>query len=567
MNSINIRKPLGQFIILVRHFVIRLFNNDLMEYENEKRERVIFILAILSVLGGFIARQLLSPYLYPDISGASPVDIWREKATFLTLTMTLTGIFSVLNWDNIFPDRTDYLNLTPLPISMRRLYFAKFASILVFVGILSFAFNVFALLIFTFFLGKVEPVGLFYLGFSHMVTNFLANLFIFFAVAALQSIFTLICRTPRMRKLSGFVQVVLLLGFTSVFVWFPMIYSHLPRMKAGFSAFLEYFPPLWFTGLYEWMLGGRAYEFTFSPYLGIWLMLGCALVYLSSFSFAFKRVLYTSGAGRVKVGLSRVGEAFKRGLHRVFLRHPVQRAVFYFVLQTLKRSRKHRLQLVMYLALPFSYVVTQVIYFNWNIGAEFFLKPGNFLVSIPLVFYYSLAVGLRMLVRHPANLGANWVFRTTEQREKRHFIIGLKKALLVLWAPVFVGVFVFYFYCWGFRLALYHSFFSAAVYFLLLELVFMKYNQIPFTAAYNPGKFDPKWFWFIYIIGFLQYLVTFSNMGMYLLGDPGLYLYFYLGVMVMYAAMVSRRRLVYGRPDFRFAFNEDPEPLMLSLGT
>jgi len=174
-----------QFYVLLRHFVLRMFNNDMLKYENQGRERVIVGLTILTMAGGYITHKLLVQYLFPALSGVSIDTIWVKKTVFLTLTMALTGIITVFSWENIFPDRKDYMNLLVLPVKMRTLFAAKFFSLLIFVGLLSIAFNICSLFIFTFYLAEFAKVNLFYFGFSHLFTNFLANLFVFLAAACI----------------------------------------------------------------------------------------------------------------------------------------------------------------------------------------------------------------------------------------------------------------------------------------------------------------------------------------------------------------------------------------------
>ena len=48
--------------------------------------------------------------------------------------MTVTGAVAVWRWDAIFPDRRDFMNLVPLPISTRTIFFANLVAVLFLVG-------------------------------------------------------------------------------------------------------------------------------------------------------------------------------------------------------------------------------------------------------------------------------------------------------------------------------------------------------------------------------------------------------------------------------------------------
>jgi hypothetical protein len=557
-----------QFYVLLRHFVLRMFNNDILKYENQGRERVIVVLTILSIAGGFITHKLLVDYLYPALSGVSVDTIWVKKTVFLTLTMALTGIITVFSWENIFPDRKDYMNLLALPVNMKTIYAAKFFSLLIFVALLSIAFNIFSLFIFTFYLAPLTKVNLFYFGFSHFIANFLANLFVFLGAAFIQSIFTILLKNRLLKKLSNIIQGVLLVGFISIIVWLPQINSFLPTAKEKLSAFFYYFPPLWFTGIYEKMTGSSDVVFIPHILIGVTAIIITSALYLLSFPFSFKRFL-SSGSDSVwkKSPLVQglIGFA-RRSFDSIFLRHPIQRGMFYFVCHALKRSRKHQLQLVTYMALPGAYIIADLVYFHSKTGWSSFRVPNFFLVGASLIFYFFLAAGLRMIVRHPIMLSANWIFQLTEIKEKKHYMKGLKKAMLFLLGfPLFIGLFIFYLYCWGFRLAFFHSIYSAAVFLLLVEVFFNTYKKIPFAGEFEPGKPNIKVYWPLILGGFLEWYVLLSNIGLILLNRPNYYILFFLVIFALHWGFVFRRYREYKNEDFGFIYEEEPQELMLSL--
>lgn len=568
MKSIKREENSNQFYVLLKHFVFRMFNNDIIKYENQGRERLIVVMTILAIVGGYVTHKLLFRFLIPALSGVSSDNIWVEKAVFLTLTMALTGIITVFSWENIFPDRKDYMNLLVLPVKMRTLFAAKFFSLLIFVGLLSIAFNIFSLFIFTFYLAPLVKVNFFYYGFSHLITNFLANLFVFLAVACLQSIFTILFKNRLLRKLSNIIQAVLLVGFISIIVWLPQIYSFLPGAMERLSSFLYYFPPLWFTGLYEKMTGSSEVVFNSHVLIAVMAIIIPTALYLVSFPISFKRFLSSgSDPGRKKSPLvQRMVRLARQSFDSVFLRHPVQRGMFYFVCQALKRSRKHQLQLVTYMALPGAYIIADLVYLHSRTGWSSFRVPNFFLVGASLIFYFFLAAGLRMIVRHPIMLGANWIFQLTEIKEKKHYMKGLKKAVLfLLGMPLFIGLFIFYLYCWGFRLALFHSLYSAAIFLLLVEVFFNTYKKIPFAGEFEPGKPNIKLYWPLILGGFLEWYVLFSNIGLILLHRPNYYILFFIVIFVLHWGFVFRRYREYKNEDFGFIYDEEPQELMLSL--
>ena len=58
------------------------------------------------------------------------IDVRLENVHFLiATTMLVVGVFAVLSWESMFPDRQDVLVLAPLPVRARTLLFAKVAAV------------------------------------------------------------------------------------------------------------------------------------------------------------------------------------------------------------------------------------------------------------------------------------------------------------------------------------------------------------------------------------------------------------------------------------------------------
>jgi hypothetical protein len=559
-----------QFWVLLKHFVVRLLNNDVLKFENESRERIIILMVLLGSAGGLVAQQLLTPYLIPLLTGANAGGVWIEKNVFVTMSMALTGILTVLNWDNIFPDRKDFFNLMSLPIKKSTFFLAKFVSLLVFVGMITLAFDALALFIFAFFLADILQVGVLNLGFAYLFTNFLGNLFVFLAVAGIQSIFTIIFRNKFLKRIANRMQWMLLVGFISLLVYLPQISKALPGARKAMSSLMYYFPPIWFTGVFERMV--RNHDAVFSSHLtiasvGLLVVLG---LYAVSFPLAFNRFMKTDSNGNGKRRFLKLRKLSSRTFQFLFLRHPIQLGMFYFILYTLKRSMRHKLRLAMYMAVPVGYFFTNILYFYSVHGWEYFKKPGMFLAGMPLVMFLALVVGVRMIVKHPVAINANWVFRLTEEGadQKKYYIKGIKKALILFGgAPIFILMLLFYSYCWGLMLGLLHSLYCGAIFLVLLELFFSTYKKIPFAAVCDPGKPNIKAYWLVYLVGFLQGFAIFSQVGLILLSAPGFYWVFFALAIILHTALVFKRYRYYEEQDFYFIYDEEPTEVMLTLKT
>ena len=272
------KKP-RQVFTLVKHFVLRFVKNDSLQFENERISLIVFALVLLSAIGGYIATEV-------------------GKLFFITIMMTITGICCVFAWDSMFLDDKDYFNLMVLPIKGRTLYTAKFLSVLVVVGIQSLSFSLVAAALYAYSYAGSSGIGFyFYYWVSFLLTIFLANLFVFLLVAAVQVLLILIFKGRMFAKISFLVQMVLLMGLTSIFVWFPQMYHAVPGLPSTFSSIHYYFPPLWFNGLHEKMLGVGNTIYSMHVYIALTALLVLLLLYGVSLPLALKRYLRRPAAG------------------------------------------------------------------------------------------------------------------------------------------------------------------------------------------------------------------------------------------------------------------------------
>jgi hypothetical protein len=559
-----------KFRILLHHFMLRLFNNDILKFENQRRENLVVVMTLFAASGGTISTIILMPYLR-SLPGFTSETIWVEKTFFLTLSMAFTGIISVINWDNMFLDQKDYLYLSGLPVSTNTLFTAKFFSLLSFVGLVSLAFHLVPIFTFTFFSAEMYNVDPFYstslLKFAvvHMISGFLANLFIFLFVALVQGILMLLFNTYLFKRISMAIQTLLLMGFVSTFIWFPQMAASMPELKEQYTWFVNYFPPLWFTGFYEQLIGFTDYAFTRHLYIAPIAVTLLLDLYVLCIPLTFRRFSKPTSPGKVKGLAAVLMSGLKRGFDSRVLKHPIQKAIFYFTLSTLRRSRKHKLQLAIFTALPITFIVTQLSFLSYSKGLAYFSKISPFLAAIPFIYYIFAAVGIRAIVAHPVCEDANWLFQITEGDHPTHYLRGFKKAVtLVAFLPFFLLNVSFYLYFWGFVPALLHSVFGLVTAFLTLEVLFLNYGKMPFVSSYVPGKANIKGFWALYLGAFLLYVALFTSLGLLLLHNPLFYILYYV---VAIDAFIMLRRYRYKRNrGFRFVFDEEPEPAMLSLG-
>src|SRR5512147_527285 len=108
---------LRQVSILTRHFFERLFRNDMIDFADQMKEKLIVTLTLLAVFFTWAAWLMLFKYHFvPDLNRS-----WQDKTYLLTMMMLVFAIATLLEWDVLFPDRRDFVNLLALPVRLRTL--------------------------------------------------------------------------------------------------------------------------------------------------------------------------------------------------------------------------------------------------------------------------------------------------------------------------------------------------------------------------------------------------------------------------------------------------------------
>src|SRR5580704_11467544 len=130
------------------------------------------VLTLLAMPGGFVSILLLNKYgtFLQWLRGAPNVDPLQialpDEYFFIVLSMTVTGAVAVWRWDAIFPDRRDYMNLVPLPISTRSIFFANLVAVFFLVGLIATDVNAVSCVLFPMVVAATQTKFLFFARFA-----------------------------------------------------------------------------------------------------------------------------------------------------------------------------------------------------------------------------------------------------------------------------------------------------------------------------------------------------------------------------------------------------------------
>ncbi len=559
-----------QFFILTRHFFLRLFINDIVFFEESMQQKVIALIAILAVFSGHLSTVLLSKYLWIRDDNTS----WVEKCYFLLFGMLIISFISVLEWDVIFPDSRDFSNLVPLPLKLRAIFLSKFASYFLFICLFALGITSLSTFVFWIHLPKWQsPTIVYSLRFvlTHIVTSFAACISISFIFAFLigilmtmlgHRIFDLV--SVYIRSLMMIALVFLMSFFLFRIIEIPRIFPSLTVLKQNNSPFLYLFPPMWFVGLYETLLGNKDPQF---QALAKWAVPAIILPLIAFFMISavgYRKNLKKMGeVRRKKPRLNRMREGLKESFNTIFLRNPVQRAVFYFFGNTIKKSNLHRMRLASYMVVAVGIVLILLATRMTSLGD--FDNFDKIILSIPFVLSFFLVLGIRATSNIPIAIESNWIFRLREIADKKHYLIGFKKGIIFYTVlPLFVLLFVFYLFFWGWMNALFLCLYGFVVSCLLVEVIFIGHRKIPFACSYLPGKGKMHIFWIVYLFSLIFYVFIMTFIAYELLQNHSAFLYFYAIVLIPFVLIrFAQNRFLLKKVDI--IYEEKPKPVLITL--
>lgn len=566
----RLHEEIGQLTILTQHFFGRLFRNDIVDFEDQMKARLAAVLSILAVIVGWSSETLLSKYAFVRDANMS----WQEKNYVFCLMMIIFGIVTLLEWEMLFPDSRDFINLWPLPIRLRTLFAAKLASFVFFVGLFSTALSSISSVLFAFLLAPWRSSSPFFLVryvFAHLVSAFAACFFVFFACVFIQFFLMAVLPVRLYRRTSPLVRFALIAVFVFFLLAFladPSIldgsFRSLARLKHLGSPFIFRFPPLWFVGLYEVLLGtGDPIYGVLAKTAGLSLLFSLGAFFLAGALSYHRHISKTFETKKRTSRLSWLREYVSEALQKLTYWNPEERAVAGFFSKTIRSSPKHRQTLTNFAAVAAGFIIFFIAVTRSGLRD---LTPGNMnLLVQPLILYAVLLMGIRIVVNIPAGADARWIFQVAESPRRTRYLSGLKKAIfLKCFLPLGVLVFLVHLPIWrDWRPALLHAVFGLIVSALGIEAFFYNFRKIPFACTHVPGKLKLQTYGVLYLMGFIIFLTVFSFIEKSLLRDPLYFVAFFAASLLIWTALrIGSNRYIKAHS---LIYTEEPEPVMVTF--
>jgi len=536
------------FALLTRHFFGRFFDNEFLSPGGEMVVSVTQVLALLPVPGAVLSLYYIFmkyAFLIVKVHSWAAVDSWSDRCFFVSFSMIVTGLVTLLYWDNLFPDRKDYLNLVPLPLTLRTLFLAKVASLILFMGLFSVMINAVSGVLFPLAATMSHATSADSLRFlaAHFVSVVSGSAFVFLLLVAVQGAGMTLLSRGLFRRVSVVIQSSLLvLLLSSFFVLSDLIVA----VRGSHNQLYQHlFIPAWFTALYDRMLGiPRLHATSVS-----WHTAGIALVAVFILAAAFYALSYRRYLGQFHdapsasaTGMNVIGRLIG-WIRRAIRREPEEAAAFDFVTATLSRSPRHRMVLGSCLGVALAFCLAGVFILITREGGVALHRVSLTLLSIPSILCFFLLCGIRFAFTIPSELAANWIFRTAVFRPDVYWR-GVRAAIwTVVLVPVFILTASLFTFFWGWAAAWRFFLIEALAGVVFMERLFLDFPKVPFTCSYMPGKANLKLRWPVYVASFAGY-VTFTGVFCWFLAPrPRAFgMAVAIGVLAVVRLMYNRRQ-------------------------
>ncbi|MBV8810497.1 MAG: beta-lactamase family protein [Acidobacteriaceae bacterium] len=130
-----------QFRVLYREFLFRIIDLELLAPQGDIGK----LLGQFAALLLFVGLWVLLPTVIMSEGPPSELTLlvtWTAEHFIIATTMLVVGLFAVLSWESMFPDRRDIMVLAPLPVQARTVFLAKVATVTTSLGLTVICLNI-----------------------------------------------------------------------------------------------------------------------------------------------------------------------------------------------------------------------------------------------------------------------------------------------------------------------------------------------------------------------------------------------------------------------------------------
>lgn len=465
--------------MLVEHFFRRFFDNDTIQVDGDTLTTVVRALSVVAVPG-----LMFSFFLQNQYPGRP---MWGEIADryfFVLFAFVVMGAVSIFEWEMLFPDRIDFLILTPLPLRSTQMLAAKAAALIAFLSVFLVSSSLFGAII----LPAVSRGDFFRQIYAHGAAVLLAGVFAALFFLALGGVLLCVLDGAWFRVASPLLQMLSVMALALLVLQCLKMGDAMQALLAEPLRMARWIPPLWFLGVYEELLHGAAAP-AFARELAGYAMRGTGIaagVVVVTYPMAWARMrrMAMEGAARGR----RQPWRWLAGVVHGVVRRPGERAVFHFIGQTMARNNRYQVYLAMYGGTGLALAVACATTMTPEGGRmHYALSTRGMHAVMPLLLFWVIA-GLRAAFAFPLNLAAGWVFRITGVRTRecaaaarRWTLLGALGVLCGILAGLVAAG-------WSARQLVVQAVCGVCLCLLLTDGFFLLQQSVPFNRPRMPGR-------------------------------------------------------------------------------
>lgn len=513
----------GPFARLTAHFFHGFFDVEL--FGEGSRLGLGAILSILAFPGLVMSILLFDKYssLLRFLRNVRSFDreaaMIPDKYTFIVFSMTVAGVLTVLRWEALLPERRDWSNLAPLPLSTRVLFTAKALALAAFIALFTLDLNAASTLLFPPIAiddaGALSDLARFFA--AHFAAVAAGTLFVFCALLALVGALVTLLPSRTFQKITRLVQCAAIASLLGMFFLTPLVLRSLPSGGPAHGSLLHWLPSVWFLGLYQSLHGSPS---------AVWQSLGTTAAGALGLA-ALAAVLFYGASHRAFARhaaeapeLARAGRRFPAALFalvdRIALRDARERGLFRFVLRTLARSRRHSAALAAFAGAGFALALQMAI-----LSTTRRLQPNTLTLAPPLAIGFCLLAGLRFAFGVPFDPRATWLFQiAVAASDAQPARIARKVMTVTVALPLALVTLAVYTAVVEPALAAVHALVVFTGCLFLIDVLVVDFRSIPFTCANLLGGGNAVLGIAMHIIGLLVFVDLFAAIEMWIYRHP-----------------------------------------------
>ena len=394
---------------------------------------------------------------------------------------------------------------------------------------------------------------------AYWLTLFAGSVFLFGLVLSIQGLAQLLPRQLCLQT-SSFLQMAFFIILLTVYFLQPG-FSDMETLAEN-QATLGWLPSYWFFGLFQQLNGPLNPSLAFLPHRA-WIGLGTVIggaagAYLLCYLRTLRKIAEQPDilpGSRGAHWLPRFGGAFET-------------AIGQFSVRSLLRSRQHRVLWSFYfgVALGLALFFSKAPVVREQRRDDLWFQVNASLLMASVLLICASAVGTRMVFAMPLVPRANWLYRLMPLPPMPQCLPAVRRSLYALaLAPMWLGLAVFHFWVWPWRIAAAHLAILGLVGLIVAEIWLAGFRKIPFTCSYQPGKSRMN---MAFLIGgiFLFLLSRGAAWERAALSDPVAYS-ITVGVLAVVVTVLRLRTNSQASNDgASLQFDDPPDPAVMSLG-